>query len=362
MRAGALVRALAQVYRVTLLITPRFGGRAVTLPEEVAAACERVVRVAAGERLPTRRRFDVVLVYGLASWPDAAPWLRQAAATHLDLPDLESATQRRLATLAHETGRSDVARGAEAAAAQARALEDSALATFDRVSVCSETDHQALLRRAVDGAEVVVLPNSLPAPVTTPFPPPDRASLVLLFVGTLGYPPNEDAMQFFTAGILPRIQAGANRPVTLRIVGTGASAAVRRLGGQAGVELIGEVEEVAAWYRDAHLAVIPIRAGGGTRIKALEAFIHHRPVVTTSIGIEGIAAEEGRHVLIANDPARFAIATLRLLNDPEFSERLAGAAFDLFRQSYADDVVARTVAALAAPRQARRAGSGRGSF
>jgi glycosyltransferase involved in cell wall biosynthesis len=361
MRAGAIVRALGRVHRVTLLVTPRYGDPDAALPEEIASACERVVRVAAGERLPTRRRFDVVHVYTLAAWPDAAPWLRRAGATLLDLPDLESVTQRRLVTLARETGRDDAAHRAGAQEEQARALEDSALSQFDRIYVSSEIDRQTLLKRDDRNAEVIVLPNTLPLPTTTPFPPPDRGSFVLLFVGTLGYAPNEDAMQYFTAGILPRIQAGADRPVTLRIVGVGAGAAVRRLDGQAGVEVIGEVEDIAPWYRDAHLAVVPLRAGGGTRIKILEAFARRRPVVTTTLGIEGIAAEDGRHAFIADEAGPFATACLRLLNDPAFAEAMTSEAFNLFSQSYSDETLARIVAeiAAAAPHRERPAGGQR---
>jgi glycosyltransferase involved in cell wall biosynthesis len=360
MRAGATLRALARRFRVTLLVAPHYGAPGAELPEEIAAVCERVVRVSAGDRLPTRRHFAVVHVYGLAAWPDAAPWLRRAAERHLDLPDLESVTQRRLLMLARETGRDEAARRAESNAAQARALEDSAQSQFDRIYVSSTIDRQTLLKRDGGRAEVIVLPNTLPIPPITPFPPPDRGSFVLLFVGTLGYAPNEDAMQYFTASILPRIQAGADRPVTLRIVGIGAGPAVRRLDGQAGVEVIGEVDDIAPWYRDAHLAVVPLRAGGGTRIKILEAFARRRPVVTTTLGIEGIAVEDGRHAFIADEPAPFATACLRLLNDPPFAEAMAAEAFSLFSQSYSDETLARIVAEAAAAEPHReRQGGGR---
>lgn len=346
MRAGAVLRALARLYRVTLLISPRYGRMDAPLPDTVLAACERVVRMAAGERLPARRRFDVVFLYTLAALPDAAPWLSRAAETHLDLPDLESVTNQRLVTLARETGRDDAARRAESVVRRAREQEDDALTHFDRLYVSSETDRQTLLKRDPHGASVVVLPNTLPLPVTTPASPPERGPFTLLFVGTLGYEPNEDAMQFFTAGILPRIQAGADRPLTLRIVGTGAGPAIRRLDGQAGVEVIGDVDDVAPWYRDAHLVVVPLRAGGGTRIKVLEAFTQRRPVVTTTVGIEGINAKEGRHVLIADGPATFANACLRLLNDPRFAAQMADDAFALFSRSYAEPVLADTLAVL----------------
>ena len=340
MRAGATLRALAGPYRVTLLVTPRFGEPKAPLPSEIFGRCERVVRVDAGETLRTRRHFDVVHVFRLAALPDAQPWLRRAGRRHLDLDELESVSNRRLATLAWASGKEAAARRAEDAAERASFLESEALSRFHRVYVASDADRRTLLKRHAEGAEVVVLPNSLPRPVTTPFPPPDGSTFTLLFVGTLGYEPNEDALLFFCASILPHLQAGADRPVTLRIVGTGVGPAVRRLDSQAGVEVVGEVPDVAPWYRDAHLAVVPLRAGGGTRIKVLEAFAHRRPVVATSLGIEGIAAEDGRHARIADDAGTFATACLHLLHDPRTAEQMAAEAFALFEERYAEDVVA----------------------
>ncbi len=347
MRAGSMLRALARHYRVTLLVSPRYLPWSGGIPGEIAASCERVVFPGSPQTLARRERFDVVHVFRLAALPDARPWLRKATARHIDLDDLESVSGRRMAIVARANTRLEEAARAEQAAGEARIREDAALARFDRVYVCSEGDRLALLERRVGRAEVVVLPNTLPLPVTTPFPPPG-GSFTLLFVGTLGYAPNEDAVHDFCTSMLPRIQAGADRRVTLHIVGAGAGPAVLRLGGQAGVEVIGAVPDVAPWYRDAHLAVVPIRAGGGTRIKVLEAFALRRPVVATTIGAEGIAAEDGRHLLLADDPGSFATACLRLLHDPELAAQIAENAFDLFTRSYSDDVLARLIAALPA--------------
>jgi glycosyltransferase involved in cell wall biosynthesis len=349
MRAGAVLRALSGSFRVTLLVTPHYGLPNAPIPNELLNGCERVVRQDSGETLSLREQFDVVHVFRLVAQRAAYPWTKRAEVRQLDLDDLESVSSRRLATLAQASGHKEAARQAEARADRARQEENEALAAFDRVFVCSEADRQALLSRAISGAEVIVLPNSLPLPEITPVPPPPRGPFTLLFAGTLGYAPNEDAVQHFSAAILPRIQAGADRLVTLRIVGVGAGPAVLRLDGQAGVEVIGEVPEMAPWYRDAHLVVVPIRAGGGTRIKVLEAFAQRRPVVATTIGIEGIAAVDGQHACIADDPGPFATACLRLLHDPELAERMADAAFDLFSRDYSAGRLARIVAGLGTP-------------
>lgn len=343
MRAGATLRALADRFRVTLIVTPLVRPPGAPMAEALLACCDRVARLDAGESLRSHVRFDVVHVFRLAALPEAEPWLDRARARQIDMDTLDSVGARRLAVLARADGREDAARWAEDAAAQSRLLEESAASRFDRIFLCCNAERQELLKRS-PGAEVVVLPNSLPLPETTPFPPPARGSYVLLFAGTLGDAANADAAHFFSAAILPRIQAGADRPVTLRIVGRGADAAVQRLDGQAGVEVIGEVPDLAPWYRDAHLVVVPMRAGGGTRIKVLEAFAHRRPVVATTIGMEGIAAEDGQHAYIDDDPGPFATDSLRLLHDPELAEHMADEAFALFSRHYTDQHLSGIVA------------------
>jgi glycosyltransferase involved in cell wall biosynthesis len=126
---------------------------------------------------------------------------------------------------------------------------------------------------------------------------------------------------------------------------------VRQLASLPGVEVIGEAPDVSPWYRDAHMAIVPVRAGGGTRIKVLEAFAHMRPVVTTTVGIEGIAAEPDRHVLVGDDAETLAAACLRLMRDPALAERLASDAFALFSRDYSSESLARIVATFAPPRR-----------
>lgn len=348
MRAAATLHALAGVSRLTLLVAPRYLSPPTALPPDLTAHCEQVVDGGAGQTLSRREAFDIVHLFRLAAVDAAAPWLRFAEACHLDLDELESVSGQRMAALSRILGDPAAATRYEAEAEAARAREDAALARFDRLYVSAESDREALLARDPGRTEIVTLPNTLPLPETTPFPPPANTPFTLLFVGTLGYAPNADAIRYFCTDILPRIQAGAARPVTLRIVGAGAATAFRRLEAQAGVEVIGEVDDVAPWYRDAHLAVVPLRAGGGTRIKVLEAFSRWRPVVSTPIGVEGIAVEDGAHAMIAGDPAAFATAVLRLLHDPELAERMTREAYALFSRAYSSDAAASVIARLAA--------------
>lgn len=348
MRAGAMVRALARTYRVTLLLTPGRGQQAWPIPAAISALCERVARLPSSRELSRWQRFDVVHVAGLDAVADAAPWQRWASHLQIDLDDPVSLGAQRVATLARAENRVDVAERASATAEAARQMEDAAIARYDRVFVSSETSRQGLLRRHDADAPIAVLPNSLPLPNTTPADPPVRGPFVLLLAGTVGNDAHDDAVHHFCGSILPRIQAGADRPVTLRVVGAGESATVARLGGQAGVEVIGEVADVAASYRDAHVAVVPLRAGGGSRIRILEAFAQQRPVVSSTVGMEGIAAIDGEHAYIADDPQRFADDVLRLLRDASQAARLAGGAYQLFQEQYTEENVAPVIAAATA--------------
>jgi glycosyltransferase involved in cell wall biosynthesis len=338
MRAAAVLRALSRHYRVTLLIVPLYRDRDDPVPEAVRACCERIVRLGTGPQLSPTERFDVVHVFRLAALSAAAPWLARAGARCLDLDDVESVSRRQIASLHARAGNAEAAQREETAAERARPAEDEALATFDRVYVCSEGDRELLLARKPRRAEVVVLPNTLPLPVIS-LPPPPAAPPTLLFVGLLGYAPNADALRWFCAEILPRIREWSGWPVRLRIVGRGAGREVRKLAARPGVELIGEAPEVAPYYQAAHAAIVPLRAGGGTRIKVLEAFALRRPVVTTTIGIAGIAAEPGRHALVNDDAGEFAMDCLCLLADPALATRLTDEAFALFRRSYTADAL-----------------------
>jgi polysaccharide biosynthesis protein PslH len=345
MRAGAVLRALARHYAVTLLVETRYGRGREPIPDEVRRCCLRVVHAGETWALSEGERFDVVHVFRLAALAAAAPWLERAGERWLDLDDLESVSRRAIASVHERRGESDRARRQRTVAEWAWRKEDETLRWFDRVFVCSDEDRRALESRPGRRAAIAILPNTLPLPETSLPPPPLDGPWTLLFVGTLSYAPNVDAVELAATEIVPRVQRQAKRPVRLLIVGTGAGPEVLRLGARPGVEVIGEVADVAPWYRAAHVAIVPIRAGGGTRIKILEAFAWRRPVVATAAGIAGIAAVPERHALVADDPDAFAAACLQLLRDSSLAARMADEAFALFLRDYSDD----RLAALLAP-------------
>ena len=163
----------------------------------------------------------------------------------------------------------------------------------------------------------------------------------LTMVGLLSYTPNADAAHTFVDEILPKIQA-VRPDVQFRLVGRGADA-VAELRGQPGVVVVGEVPDMAEELARADACVLPIRFGGGTRIKALEAFANRIPVVSTTVGCEGLEVVSERHLLICDEPAPFAQACLHVLNDPALRRSLTDEAYTLWDTQYRWDVIRPTL-------------------
>jgi glycosyltransferase involved in cell wall biosynthesis len=260
------------------------------------------------------------------------PWLS------IDLDDYESELHRRLARL-HELRDEEAAAAFEEIEATKYArLEEAELPKADRVYLASAKDLDPLEAR-LPGVNLVHVPNAVRLPPRSPRPSPS-GRLHLLLVGTMGYLPNEDAASFFIKNVLPLIQSGTELPVYLTVVGPLPSPALQQLARSTkGVVVTGAVADLRPYYEDADVAVVPLRAGGGTRIKILEAFSLGCPVVATRLGADGIEAENEEHLLLADSPEELAKACLRLLQDPMLGSALATRASALVRRRYAHDVV-----------------------
>jgi glycosyltransferase involved in cell wall biosynthesis len=125
---------------------------------------------------------------------------------------------------------------------------------------------------------------------------------------------NEDAMVFFCREVLPLIRR--DEPgATLWIVGRSPTSRVLRLAREAGVTVTGRVDDVRPYMADAAVYVVPLRIGGGTRLKIFEAMGMGKAVVSTAVGAEGLPVDDGRHLLIADEPRTFAAAVVRLMRD-----------------------------------------------
>lgn len=161
----------------------------------------------------------------------------------------------------------------------------------------------------------------------------------LVFTGSMDWLPNEDGMLHFCHEILPLIRR-EEPDVTLSIVGRAPTPAIMRLGDMPGVEVTGRVDDVRPYIEQSSVYVVPLRIGGGTRLKIFEAMSMGRAVVSTTIGAEGLPVTPGRDIAIADSPAAFGQAVVQLLRDDVERRRLEDAARRLVVERYDWAVVA----------------------
>lgn len=155
----------------------------------------------------------------------------------------------------------------------------------------------------------------------------------IVFTGSMDWHPNEDAMRYFIDTILPLLRR-AVPDVSVTIVGRNPSSQLRDAAATAGVTVTGTVDDVRPYIRRAAVYVVPLRIGGGTRLKIYEALAMGKAVVSTTIGAEGLPLEEGVHILRADDPDTFARRVLDLLGNPARRKALGTAGRRLMEQEY----------------------------
>ncbi|MEV6927400.1 glycosyltransferase family 4 protein [Dactylosporangium sp. NPDC051485] len=154
----------------------------------------------------------------------------------------------------------------------------------------------------------------------------------ILYQGYMEWSTNEDAALWLAEEIVPRVRQTIP-DVRLLLVGA-PSARVKALDSEAWIDVIGEVPDMHPYLAYADLLVAPLRVAGGTRIKILEAFAHHIPVVTTPIGAEGLDVTHGVHLLLAEQADDLAAACVTLLQHRDAARQLAEHAHDLYRRAY----------------------------
>jgi glycosyltransferase involved in cell wall biosynthesis len=270
----------------------------------------------------------------------------------LDLDDIESrsqALQVNMLGVPHLGKMGYVLEWLEArklAREEARAFNE-----MERVLLCSPEDKALLGQRFPEG-QIGVIPNTIRVPAQLPARQP-RAPLQLLFVGTLNYAPNENAVKWLTQEIMPAIreQVGQDNAI-LTVIGRGPTDWMKQQAAAGAFVLHGDVPDVAPYYEACDAVLVPIRAGGGTRIKILEAFGYGRVVISTTLGAEGIAADHGRELLIANSPAEFADAASRLLQQPDLSAQLIASGRQRVMERYSMTACEQAIDAVFPPMEA----------
>jgi polysaccharide biosynthesis protein PslH len=353
LRSFHVVRELARSHRVTVLTTHRPGADATAA---LAAQVPEATVVSVPFALPSRGtpRFAGAL---------ARAWLagRPLEATRSRVPALRRQVERYLAARAVDVCVADflvatpsvpAGRGAPVVlfahnvehliwqrlaevetrrwrratlrleARRLRRWEGEACARATVTAAVSELD-RARLAALAPRARVRVVPTG----VDTAYFAPNGTHRVpgrLVFVGSMDWHPNEDAVLHFLAATLPRIRR-ARPDVSMVVVGRSPRPALRKAAAAAGVTVTGTVDDVRPWLREADVCVVPLRIGGGTRLKIFEALAMGLPVVSTAVGAEGLPLVAGRHFVEADAPEAFAAAVLVLLREPARARALGEA-------------------------------------
>jgi polysaccharide biosynthesis protein PslH len=217
-----------------------------------------------------------------------------------------------------------------------RKLRREELGTYrdaDGVYLCSAADERRLLHE-VPGVRTAVIPNAADVEYYQPRPtdpPPDGRTVV--FFGLLSYVPNVDGVIHFVQNSWPRI-AAAHPEARCKIIGRWPSPSLLELAGPR-IELTGFVSDLRPHLAAAAVVVVPLRLGGGTRLKIVEAMAMGKPIVSTPLGAEGIEAVPGRDLLVEDEPAAFADAVNRLLAESNLAARIGRSARQLAVERYA---------------------------
>ncbi|MGD0757355.1 MAG: glycosyltransferase family 4 protein [Candidatus Sulfotelmatobacter sp.] len=197
---------------------------------------------------------------------------------------------------------------------------------FDHVIAVSEHDKK-LMKAWVDPARITVVPTGVDTGQFCPGPQPEQEKPLVVFVGAMDWEPNIDAAKYFCAEIWPLVLAKVP-DAKFRIVGRNPDRRVQALAGNT-VEVTGRVLSVVEHLRAAAVVVVPLRVGGGTRLKIYEAMAVGKAVVSTSVGAEGLDVHHGRDMILADSPVEFAESVITLLRDPDLRSRQGRAAAEV---------------------------------
>ncbi len=242
----------------------------------------------------------------------------------VDLHNVESVLQGREAEIAPGPARVGFRRFAQAYAV----LEGELLPRFDRVLVASEEDAEAV-KRLAPRAKTTIFPNTIPL-----HPAPVRVEEnAIAFSGNLAYQPNMEAVRYFAREVWPLLRAKWPGLVW-RIIGKNPAAIERYVCEADYIQVVGPVEDAIGELARARVVVVPVLAGSGTRVKILEAWAAGAPVVSTSIGAEGLGARAGEHLLVADSPVQFSETVSVLLTSQGLRQQIGAGGRKLYEERF----------------------------
>lgn len=212
------------------------------------------------------------------------------------------------------------------------AAERRYLRLADRVLTVSETDRDAFAP-VIPNRSITVIPTGVDVDYFRPIDEREKPSS-LVFTGSMDWLPNEDAMFYFVKSIFPLIQQQCPN-LSLEIVGRHPSQKMKSLVTEnSSVRLTGWVEDIRPYLARASLCIVPLRIGGGTRLKIFEAMAAGKAVVSTTVGAEGLPVESGKNILLADTPEEFANSVLSVLRDDRLKLSLGREARTLVEENY----------------------------
>ncbi len=200
----------------------------------------------------------------------------------------------------------------------------------DHVLTVSEADRREFSRH-VDPSRITVIPTGVDSTYFRPAPGRERPGRIV-FTGSMDWMPNEDGVAWFASEVWPLIRAEVPE-AEFDVVGRRPSRRIQALAGP-GVRVTGRVDDIRPYLDEAAVYVVPLRSGSGTRLKIFEAMAAGKPVVSTTVGAEGLPVEDSRNIVIRDSPDEFAASVVRLLRDAEERRRLGQAAREVIENGH----------------------------
>jgi glycosyltransferase involved in cell wall biosynthesis len=351
-RLDGLMRGLARHHEVSLIslcagddgeaealkVTKEYCSRVITVPNRVIDLDTRKKRLMQLRSLASLKSFEYHLYHNrefqarLSALLEEGFDVVQVEFSHLGVYDFECQLAVRPLVILdeHNIEYEIVRRTAEAEGSIARRIysdinwrkvrkeEVEAWRKVDGVVLTSARD-ESLLKESDASVLTEVVPNAVDLDHFRT-QNVQRDASTLIFFGAMNYHPNIQGVTYFVEEILPKI-AREVPDVRLQIVGQNPPASIRALEGKH-VEVLGFVDDPCPLLDRAAAMVVPLQIGGGTRFKIVEGMAMSMPIVSTTIGAEGLDVEQERHLLIADDPEIFARQTIRVLKDPELGRQL----------------------------------------
>jgi sugar transferase (PEP-CTERM/EpsH1 system associated) len=217
------------------------------------------------------------------------------------------------------------------------AFENEVVGWVDGVTTVSEKE-AAVIRQMRTGLNVTVIDNG----VDLSYFQPTQTNLTgkkLVFTGSMDWRPNQDAVQYFADELLPVFKQ-QEPSIEATFVGRNPPEHINKLDGVDGITITGTVDDVRPYIDQASAYIVPLRIGGGSRLKILEAFAMKKPVISTTVGAEGLDVTDGENILLADDPETFVKRVRQVLSDPDLARRLGANGRKLVEQQYGWDALA----------------------